>query len=109
MLSLKTIDSVIDDDVKKEMMKFTADQNLFIKQKLIGGNCENCPIIEKKFGKLVEEFVDNKERKTALNKRTSFDDSDYEDKKEEEDDMLFKEEKKIYNIVMNMKKDNIEL
>ena len=44
-----------------------------------------------------------------MNKRTSFDDSDYEDKKEEEDDMLFKEEKKIYNIVMNMKKDNIEL
>ena len=63
----------------------------------------------KNFGKLVEEFVDNKERKTTLNKRTSFDDSDYEDKKEEEDDMLFKEEKKIYNIVMNMKKDNIEL
>ena len=62
MVTLKTIDSGIDNEVKKDLLKLTADQNLFLKQKLYGGNCETCPILDKKFGRMVEGFVDKKEK-----------------------------------------------
>lgn len=113
MLSLKSIDTVIDNDVKKDLMRFTEAQNLFLKQKLYGGNCETCPIKDNKFKKLVEEFIDKKEKINAINtKKDEYDEEDsasydYENfdnhNKDEED--LFKEEREIYDMVINLDKN----
>ena len=113
MLSLKSIDTVIDNDVKKDLMRFTEAQNLFLKQKLYGGNCETCPIRDIKFKKLVEEFIDKKEKIIAMNtKKDEYDEEDsasydYENfdnhNKDEED--LFKEEREIYDMVINLDKN----
>ena len=49
----------------------------FLKQKLYGGNCETCPIRDIKFKKLVEEFIDKKEKIIAMNtKKDEYDEED---------------------------------
>ncbi len=103
MVTLKTIDSGIDNEVKKDLLKFTADQNLFLKQKLYGGNCETCPILDKKFGRMVEGFVDKKEKIIKLNQKKE-DSFDFDSEEQIKDDDIFQEEKAIYNMVINMSK-----
>ena len=103
MVSLKTIDSGIDNEVKKDLLKLTADQNLFLKQKLYGGNCETCPILDQKFGKMVEGFVDKKEKIIKLNQKKD-DSFDFDSEEQIKDDDIFQEEKAIYNMVVNMSK-----
>ena len=103
MVTLKTIDSGIDNEVKKDLLKLTADQNLFLKQKLYGGNCETCPILDKKFGRMVEGFVDKKEKIIKLNQKKE-DSSDFHSEEQIKDDDIFQEEKAIYNMVINMSK-----
>ena len=103
MVTLKTIDSGIDNEVKKDLLKFTADQNLFLKQKLYGGNCETCPILDKKFGRMVEGFVDKKEKIIKLNQKKE-DSFDFDSEEQIKDDDIFQEEKAIYNMVTNMSK-----
>ena len=103
MVTLKTIDSGIDNEVKKDLLKLTADQNLFLKQKLYGGNCETCPILDKKFGRMVEGFVDKKEKIIKLNQKKE-DSFDFDSEEQIKDDDIFQEEKAIYNMVTNMSK-----
>ena len=103
MVTLKTIDSGIDNEVKKDLLKLTADQNLFLKQKLYGGNCETCPILDKKFGRMVEGFVDKKEKIIKLNQKKE-DSFDFDSEEQIKDDDIFQEEKAIYNMVINMSK-----
>ena len=103
MVTLKTIDSGIDNEVKKDLLKFTADQNLFLKQKLYGGNCETCPILDKKFGRMVEGFVDKKEKIIKLNQKKE-DSFDFDSEEQIKDDDIFQDEKAIYNMVINMSK-----
>ena len=103
MVTLKTIDSGIDNEVKKDLLKFTANQNLFLKQKLYGGNCETCPILDKKFGRMVEGFVDKKEKIIKLNQKKE-DSFDFDSEEQIKDDDIFQEEKAIYNMVINMSK-----
>ena len=103
MVTLKTIDSGIDNEVKKDLLKFTADQNLFLKQKLYGGNCETCPILDKKFGRMVEGFVDKKEKIIKLNQKKE-DSFDFDSEEQIKDNDIFQEEKAIYNMVINMSK-----
>ena len=103
MVTLKTIDSGIDNEVKKDLLKLAADQNLFLKQKLYGGNCETCPILDKKFGRMVEGFVDKKEKIIKLNQKKE-DSFDFDSEEQIKDDDIFQEEKAIYNMVINMSK-----
>ena len=78
-------------------------QNLFLKQKLYGGNCETCPILDKKFGRMVEGFVDKKEKIIKLNQKKE-DSFDFDSEEQIKDDDIFQEEKAIYNMVINMSK-----
>ena len=111
-LALKTIDKGIDDDIKKDLMMFNAEQNIYIQQKIFGENYESCRIRENKFVNMVSKYTTNKEdqierHKNEMNVFSDIDESetsfDNEALRKEEEE-AFKNEKDIYQMVMNLNK-----
>ena len=107
MLSLKTIDTTIDNDIINDFMKFHSEQDLYIRQKIAGGSCKSIPLLERKFGRLVTQFCANKEKEEQrLLKKKNDESSSFEYEEEQKDDDIFKEEREIYDFVMEKAKKN---
>ena len=113
MLALKTIDKVIDEDVKKGLMMFNAEQNMYIQQKIFGGNYESCRIRDRRFGNMLTGFIKAKEEMAERRKQRENEEDFISDEGENHDDTLrrdeeeaFKNERDIYKMVMDMNKTN---
>ena len=113
MLALKTIDKVIDEDVKKGLMMFNAEQNMYIQQKIFGGNYESCRIRDRRFGNMLTGFIKAKEEMAERRKQRENEEDFISDEGENHDDTLrrdeeeaFKNERDIYKMLMDMNKTN---
>jgi hypothetical protein len=60
MLNLHTINSNIDDEIKKDLIMFNAEQNKIIQNKVLNINEGKNKILEIKFGNFIDELVNTK-------------------------------------------------
>ena len=59
LLALKDVDSVIDNDIKNEIMSFNPEQNEELRSRILSSKSSFMPSREKKFEKLIEGFIKN--------------------------------------------------
>jgi len=69
IISLKTLDMKIENDIKKDIIMFNVEQEQYIKQKLINPNGELCERFENKFSNFVENYINYKDRMKAIKKK----------------------------------------
>ena len=60
LLALKSIDNVIDKDIKSDLMKFNPELNIQLRMKLLSMTISFFPLREKKFSSFLEHYVSNK-------------------------------------------------
>jgi Ca2+-binding EF-hand superfamily protein len=60
LLALKSIDTVIDKDIKKDIMRFNPELNEQLRNKLLSHKTSFIPLRDEKFVKLIEEFISNR-------------------------------------------------
>jgi hypothetical protein len=76
MLNLQTINSNIDDEIKKDLIMFNAEQNKVIQNKILNiGEGQN-KILELKFGNFINQLVDTKLKLQKFNSENEFLDDD---------------------------------
>lgn len=101
---MKSIDNVIDKDVKKDIMQFNPELNDQLRMKLLSMKISYTPLREEKFTRLLNDFVSNRERLIDIKKQLEVkEEESYE--LNEEDSSLFKEESDLIKPLMN--KSNI--
>ena len=72
MLNLQTINSNIDDEIKKDLIMFNAEQNKVIQNKILNiGEGQN-KILELKFGNFINQLVDTKLKLQKFNSENEF-------------------------------------
>ena len=68
IISLKTLDMKIENDIKKDIIMFNVEQEQYIKQKLINPNGEFCERFENKFSNFVENYINYKDKMKEIKK-----------------------------------------
>ena len=80
IISLKTLDMKIENDIKKDFILFNVEQEYYLKQKLTNPNGEFCAIFENKFSNFVKNFINYKYKMKEIKKN-------YEEFKDENFDL----------------------
>ena len=60
LIALRTIDNLIDNDIRNELISFNPDLNDQLRMKLLSTRISSIPLREQKFAKLINNFVANK-------------------------------------------------
>ena len=60
LLALKSIDNVIDKDIKSDLMKFNPELNIQLRMKLLSMTISFFPLREEKFSRFLDDYVSNK-------------------------------------------------
>ena len=81
IISLKTLDMKIENDIKKDIIMFNVEQEQYIKQKLINPNGEFCERFQNKFSNFVENYINYKDKMKEIKKN-------YEEFKDEIFDLI---------------------
>jgi Ca2+-binding EF-hand superfamily protein len=105
LMALKSIDNIIDNDIKNDLMRFNPDVNDQLRTKLLNLRVSYIPLRDGKFNKLIEDFVSNKEKLIEFNKQRE-ENKDEDDSLEEQadEDSVFREEKEMVEMFSNIKK-----
>jgi len=80
IISLKTLDMKIENDIKKDFILFNVEQEYYLKQKLTNPNGEFCARIENKFSNFLKNFINYKYKMKEIKKN-------YEEFKDENFDL----------------------
>jgi hypothetical protein len=92
LLALKSIDHVIDKDIKNDILRFNPELNDQLRMKLLSTRIAFTPIREEKFARLLDNFIQNREKVIEINKIREVNEDDSIEF-QEEDKSLFQEEK----------------
>lgn len=105
LLALRSIDTVIDKDIKKDIMRFNPELNDQLRMKLLHMKTSFIPLRTEKFVNLIEGFISNKEKLLEINKIREVNEDDESFEVEEEEIGLFKEERDLVRGFMNMRQE----
>lgn len=98
LLALKSIDHVIDKDIKKDISKFNPELNDQLRMKLLSTRIAFTPLGEEKFARLLDNFIQNREKVIEINKIREVNEDDSIEY-QEEDKSLFQEEKDMVHLL----------
>ncbi len=99
LLALKSIDHVIDKDIKKDISKFNPEMNDQLRMKLLSTRIAFTPLGEEKFARLLDNFIQNREKVIEINKIREVNEDDSIEFQGEEDKSLFQEEKDMVHFL----------
>ena len=61
LAGLNSIGSLVDEDLQKEVLNFLPQNDWELKMKLLSKPCPNIPPLDRKFGVMLENFIEHKE------------------------------------------------
>ena len=101
LLALKSIDTVIDKDVKKDIMQFNPDLNEQLRMKLLSMKTSYTPLREEKFTRLLNDFVSNREKLLEIKKELAVQEEESYQLNQEDSFLIFKEESDLVKPIVN--------
>ena len=93
-MALKSIDNIIDNDIKNDIMSFNPEANEQLRIKLLNQRVAFIPARDEKFGRLIDDFVLNKENLMEIKKQNE-EFKEMSVVEEDEEDNLFKREREF--------------
>ena len=97
---MKSIDHVIDKDIRNDILRFNPELNDQLRMKLLCTKISFTPLREEKFARLLNNYISNREDVIEMNKIREVNEDDSIDL-QEDDKFLFEEEKNLVTHLTN--------
>ncbi len=98
---MKSIDNVIDKDVRKDIMQFNPELNDQLRMKLLSMKTSYTPLREEKFTRLLNDFVSNREKLLEIKKELAVQEEESYQVNQEDSFLIFKEESDLIKPIIN--------